>query len=111
MDRVKKTLDWSKGTYPQAPEPTPTDCRDLLDLMDEAATYAGSAEGATAPAFDHGMRVFNQLHAHYQVSIAKELAEAHQGLKEATVGLRVATWWLAAVTVALGAVEILKLAR
>jgi hypothetical protein len=89
--REKKKLDWSRHT-PKVPEPIPADAQDLRDLMDDASAYAGSAQGATAPAFDHGMRVFNQLYAHYQVIVAKDLAAAHHDLKSATNALRVATW-------------------
>jgi hypothetical protein len=77
--------------------------------MDDASRYAAPAEGATAPQFDHGMRVFNQLYAHYQIHVAKEIGEAHHALKSATNALKVATWWLAAVTIVLGVVEITKL--
>lgn len=79
--------------------------------MDDASLYAGTAQGATAPAFDHGVRLFNQLYAHYQIRVAKQLGAAHQGLERATHALKVATWWLAAVTVALGIVELAKLFR
>jgi hypothetical protein len=108
MERSKKKLDWSHS-MPRVPEPIPTDTRDLLDLMDEAANYAGSAQGVTAPAFDHGMRIFNQLNAHYLIHVAKETAEAHAGLTRATQALKFATWWLAVVTVTLGRVELFKL--
>lgn len=77
MERKKKTLERIYGWLPRAPESIPTDPQDLLDLMDDAATIAGTAQGATAPAFDHGMRVFNQLHAHYQMRMAIQLGEAH----------------------------------
>jgi hypothetical protein len=77
--------------------------------MDDASAIAGSAEGATAPAFDHGTRVFNQLYTHYQFRIAIQLGEAHRGLERATRGLRRATWWLGLVTVGIGAVELWKM--
>lgn len=96
---------------PYVPDPAPTDPAELLEMMNDASTYAAAAEGATAPQFDHGMRVFNQLHAHHQLHIAKELGEAHHALKEATNALKIATWWLAGVTIALGLVELFKLAR
>lgn len=107
-NREKKKLDWSRDR-PQVPSPMPTDPADLLDLMDDAAEYAASAEGVTAPAFDHGMRLFNELNAHYQIHVAKETAKAHHELTRATSALKVATWWLAIVTIALGGVEIFKL--
>jgi hypothetical protein len=108
MDRVKKALERRHG-LPYVPDVIPTDPQELLDLMDDASMVAATAQGSTAPAFDHGMRVFNQLNAHYQIYIARELAAAHQGMKDATNALKVATWWLAAITIALGAVELLKL--
>lgn len=92
------------------PDPVPTDIQALLELMDHAADEAGRGEGAGAPYFDHGTRLFNQLHAHFQIRSSRELAQAHDHLKLATRALSVATWWLAAVTVALGALEALKLA-
>ena len=109
VDRKKKTLETGYGGLPRAPVMIPADPQDLLDLMDHAATIAGTAEGATAPAFDHGMRVFNQLHAHFQMRIAIQLAETHQGLERATRALKVATWWLGAVTVGLGLLELWKM--
>lgn len=76
--------------------------------MDEASKYAQDGQGVTSPTFDHAMRIFNQLNAHYQLSVSKELAEAHKGLRDATTGLKVATWWLAAITILLGMIEALK---
>jgi len=93
---------------PIFPQPVPDDPQHLLELMDDALNHAGTAQGAGAPAFDHGMRVFAQLKAHYDMRISKELAKAHGGLTSATRALKVATWWLAAVTVALGVVEAIK---
>lgn len=109
--RVKKTLPRdSTGMFPVLPDPVPNDPTELLDLMDDAASFAARGQGAGAPAFDHGVRVFNQLNAHYQARIARELGEAHHGLTSATNALKAATWWLAGVTVLLGVVEIGKLA-
>lgn len=108
MQRTKKTLDHTHRP-PRIPEPIPTDPEELLDLMDDAANYAAAAQGATAPAFDHGMRIFNQLNARFQIQAAREMADAHRGLIRATNGLNGATWWLAGVTIALGAVEVFGL--
>lgn len=90
------------GLYPVPPDPVPTNPDDLLGLMDEASSFAGRGQGVGAPAYDHGVRVFSQLNAHYQARIARDLGKAHKALK-------IATWWLAAVTVALGVVEAWKL--
>jgi hypothetical protein len=91
------------------PDPVPTNSEELLKLMDEASDHAGTAEGAGAGALDHGIRVFNQLKAHYDLHMARELAVAHLGLKDATENPKVATnalkgatWWLAAITSLLG---------
>jgi hypothetical protein len=59
------------------PNPVPADPEELLVLMDDAANHAGIAQGTGAPTFDHGMRIFNQLKAHYDLRIAYELAAAH----------------------------------
>lgn len=106
---MKKTLPRDRHDKPTMPELVPSDPRELLDLMDDASTYASAAIGATAPQFDHGIRLFNQLNAHYQIHIAKELGEAHHALKNATNALKVATWWLAAITIMLGGVEVFKI--
>jgi hypothetical protein len=106
---VKETLPRDRHDKPYVPEQVPSDPQVLLDLMDDASKYAASGQGATAPQFDHGIRLFNQLHAHYQIYVAKELGQAHHALKGATNALRVATWWLAVITIALGAVEVFKL--
>ena len=103
MVRDKKTLERKDG-FPCVPDPMPTDQQELLDLMDDASSIAATAQGATAPSFDHGMRVFNQLNAHYQIHVVRKLAKAHHGLK-------VATWWLAGVTVVLCFVEFFKFFR
>jgi hypothetical protein len=58
--------------------------------------------------FDHSIRIFTQLNAHYQIKITRELQKAHNGLITATNALRVAIWWLAIVTVLLGSVEITR---
>jgi hypothetical protein len=100
---------------PLFPDPVPTNAEDLLGLMDEASEHAGTAQGAGAPAFDHGTRVFNQLKAHYDLHMARELAAAHLGLrkatdnlKTATRALKVATWVLAIITLVLGGIELWK---
>src|SRR5712692_2223080 len=87
------------------PEPIPADSGELLELLDDAATYAAAGQGQGAPRFDHGMRLFQQAHAHYQAVITEELSRAHHDLAAATKALKLATWWLAGVTVLLGAVE------
>ena len=110
MDRSKKRLELAYGGLPKLPDVIPTNTQDLLDLMDHAAEIAGSAQGATAPAFDHGMRVFNQLYAHYQLHVSMELGAAHRGLERATNALKVATWWLGGITFLLGGVELWKMA-
>lgn len=108
------TVDGSSAKLPrvrglvQMPERVPRDTDELLELMDDACAAAAEADGATAPAYDHGMRVFSQLNAHYQVHMARELNEAHVGLRRATDKLSVATWWLVAITVMLAAIEIVK---
>jgi|GEM_PF-4259129 len=101
---------------PIFPDPVPTKVEDLLELMDEASEHAGTAEGAGAPAFDHGTRVFNQLKAHYDLHMARKMAAAHLGLAEATHNLKtatralkVATWILAIITVLLGGIELWKM--
>jgi len=96
------------GGLVQMPERVPRSTEELLQLMDDACAAAAEADGATAPAYDHGMRVFAQLNAHYQVYMARELTDAHIGLKRATDRLSVATWWLVAITVTLAAIEIAK---
>jgi len=100
---------------PVFPDPVPTNVEELLKLMDEASQHAGTAQGAGAPAFDHGTRVFNQLKAHYDLHMAQEMAGAHLGLKQATENLKAATntlkratWWLAAITLLLGGIELWK---
>jgi hypothetical protein len=109
-DRVKKTLPRDAiGLFPVLPDTIPTDRKELLDLMDDAASLAAGGQAAGAPLFDHGIRIFNQLNAHYQAQIARDLGDAHHGLKNATTALKVATWWLAGVTVLLGFVEVCKL--
>ena len=97
------------------PDPVPTKVEELLDLMDEASEHAGTAGGAGAGSFDHGIRVFNQLKAHYDLYMAREMAVAHLGLKQATENLKaatntlkLATWWLAGVTLLLGVIELWK---
>jgi len=109
MDRARKSLERNRNGNPQFPDPVPTDPQDLLDLMDDASKYASAALSAGTVQFDHGMRLFNQLNAHYQIRIIEELSKAHLGLKTATEALKVATWWLAIITFSLGAVELLKL--
>jgi hypothetical protein len=101
---------------PLFPDPVPTNVEELLEMMDEASEHAGTAQGAGAPSFDHGTRVFKQLKAHYDLHMAREMAAAHQGLraatndlKSATNALKVATWILAAITVLLGGIELWKM--
>ena|SRR5882762_3195607 len=96
---------------PIAPNPIPDDSEELLALMGEALNHAGLAQGAGAGAFDHGMRLFNQFKAHFDLRMSKELALAHAGLTSATRALKVATWWLAGITIALGIVEGVKMWR
>lgn len=110
MQRVRRMQRNNVGN-PIAPKPIPDDAKQLLELMDEALEHAGTAQGAGAGAFDHGMRLFNQFKAHFDLRVSKELAAAHVGLTSATRALKVATWWLAAITVALGIVEGVKLWR
>ncbi len=108
---MTKTLPRDRHGKPYVPEPPPSDPGELLDFMDDASKYAAAAQGATAPQFDHGIRVFNQLYAHYQLHMARELGDAHHALKSATNALRLATWWLAGITIALGLVEVVKMLR
>jgi hypothetical protein len=96
---------------PIAPDPIPNEPEQLLALMDEALEHAAGAQGPGAPAFGHGMRLFNQFKAHFDLLISKELAAAHVGLTSATRALKIATWWLAAITIALGIVEGIKMWR
>lgn len=103
-------LDKDRLGIPTMPEIIPSDPKDLISLMDDAAECARHGQGETAPKFDHSMRVFKQLNAHFQIAIEQRLSKAHQDLSSATKGLKVATWWLAAITVLLGAVELLNLA-
>lgn len=109
MERKKKMLEIGHGGLPRMPKDIPNDAQDLLDLMEHAVAIAGSAQGATAPAFDHGMRVFSLLHAHQQLRIAILLGKAHRELECATKGLRVATWGLAFATVFIAVLELWKL--
>lgn len=102
-------LERDNSGMPIFPKKAPSDAKELLCLMDEAAAFAQRGQGATAPFYDHGIRVFNQLQAHYQIAVARELAKAHEGLRSATLALKAATWLLAGITVLLGAVEIWKL--
>jgi hypothetical protein len=90
------------------PEEVPSDANELLMLMDDAAAYAQKGQGVSSSMFDHGMRIFNQLNAHYQITVARELAKAHEGLRTATLGLKVATWCLASITILLAAIEVWK---
>ena len=108
--REKRKLERKAG-FPVLPNPMPTDCEVLLDLMDDASAFASSGDAATAPSFDHGMRLFNQIKAHYDLRVAQELVAAHHGLKGATSALRLATWLLAGVTILLFVMELWKLAR
>jgi hypothetical protein len=95
---------------PIAPDPIPDDSEQLLELMDEALVHAGHGV-AGSNAFEHGVRLFNQFKAHFDMVISRETAAAHAGLTSATRGLKIATWWLAAITVALGVVEGVKMLR
>ncbi|MBZ5558700.1 MAG: hypothetical protein LAO77_15620 [Acidobacteriia bacterium] len=106
---TKKMLARDNFGRPVFPTVVPTASQDLLDMMDDAGEYAGQGQGAGAPAFDNGTRLFSQLNAHFQVRMVSELAEAHVGLKTATNTLKIATWWLAGITVLLGGVEVFKL--
>ncbi len=101
-------LERDESGMPVFPSEVPSDANDLLMLMDDAAAYAQRGQGVTAPTFDHGMRIFNQLNAHYQIAVARELSKAHEGLRSATRALKVATWWLAGITVLLGVIEVWK---
>ena len=100
---------------PLFPDPVPTKVEELLELMDEASEHAGTAQGAGAPSFDHGTRIFNQLKAHFDLHMAREMAAAHLGLKQATENLKaatnnlkLATWGLAVITLLLGGIELWK---
>jgi hypothetical protein len=106
MQRRLMERDYVGG--PIAPNPIPNDPEQLLALMDEALQYAGTG-GAGSNAFEHGVRLFNQFRAHFEVVTARETAAAHAGLTSATRALKIATWWLAAITVLLGAVEGVKM--
>lgn len=103
---MKLEVDPNRGLL--LPDAIPASAEDLLDLMDQAATSARKGQGSGAPAFDHGMRVFEQLQAHYQLKNTRELGQAHQSLRKATDALRAATWLLALVTVLLAGVEVFK---
>ena len=105
----KITLPTNLRGLPITPDPIPTNPDDLLVLMDEAAKYAEGAQGSGAPLFDQAMRVFDQLNAHYQTHMARDLGSAHKGLITATNALKAATWWLAIITFILGAVELWKI--
>ena len=101
---------------PICPDPIPSDVEELLELMDDAAEHAGTAQGAGAPAFDHGMRIFTLLKGHYDLQIAREMSATHLGLKQATDylkkatnALKIATWLLAIITGALGIIEAWKM--
>ena len=94
---------------PICPRDLPDQPAALLDLMDDALNYAEKGTASGAPAFDHGRRIFDQLKAHYDLHVSRELASAHLGLTVATNRLKLATWWLAAITVLLGLVEGVKL--
>jgi hypothetical protein len=72
--REPKRLTREQG-YLVFPTVVPTDVQDLLDLMDHAAEEAGKGQGSGAPYFDHGMRLFNQLHAHFQIKSSHDLAQ------------------------------------
>lgn len=113
--RERKLRSDSQGNL-ILPDPVPTNPDVLLELMNEASDHAGTATATGAEDFDHGIRVFNQLKAHCDLHIAREIAAAHLGLKQetgkletATHALRVATWWLAGITVILGGIELWKM--
>lgn len=106
--RNKRKLERNAMGSLVLPDSIPSDAEELLELMDDAARHAHTAQGAGAPAFDHGMLIFNQLKAHYDLDVARELAAAHMGLKQATNALKVATWWLGIITLLLGVVELWK---
>ena len=108
---MQRRMQRDYGGNPIPPNPIPNDADHLLELMDEALQHAGNAQGAGAPAFDHGVRLFNQFKSHYDLIIARETEKAHQGLTSATRGLKVATWWLAGITILLGVIEIAKVVR
>jgi hypothetical protein len=93
------------------PESIPADPEEVLDLMDDAARHASTAQGTGAPAFDQGMLIFNQLKAHCDLHVSRELGAAHVGLKRATIALKIATWWLAIITFLLGGIELWKFFR
>ena len=101
---------------PIFPDPVPKNPEELLELMDEASDCARTADGVSAPAFDHSIRVFNQLKAHHDLHMSRETAAAHRGLtqatenlKTATNALKLATLWLAAITALLGGIELWKM--
>ena len=73
MQRVRRMQRDYVGN-PIAPNPIPDDGEQLLELMDEALEHAVTAQGTGAGAFDHGMRLFNQFKAHFDLRVSKELA-------------------------------------
>ena len=107
--REKLTLPRDNLGRPMCPSDLPEEPIHLLDLMDDALDYANKGTASGAPAFDHGRRIFDQLKAHYELYVSRDLASAHLGLTVATNRLKIATWWLAAITILLGVVEGIKL--
>jgi hypothetical protein len=95
---------------PIVPNPMPNDSEELLVLMDEALEHAGRGVPGSF-AWEHGVRLFNQFKARFDLLISKETAAAHAGLTSATQALKIATWFLAAITVLLGLVEGFKMWR
>jgi hypothetical protein len=89
------------------PEPIPDDAQGLLELIDDAATWAAGAQPGSYR-FEHGMRLFKAASAHYDLVVSRELAQAHHDLKSATTALNVSTVALAVVTVILVGVEVWK---
>ncbi len=95
------------------PDPVPGNPEELLEMMNEASEHAGTAIGSGSVSFDHGTRIFNQLKAHYDLLMAREMGAAHLALSKATNdlvtatnALKRATWLLAAVTALLVVSEV-----
>jgi hypothetical protein len=109
MQRGRMARDYVGN--PIAPNPIPNNPEELLELMDEALEHAGNAQGAGAGAFDHGVRLFNQFKAHFDLLSSRDMARAHASLTSATRALKIATWWLAGVTILLGVIEVVKIFR
>jgi hypothetical protein len=95
------------GLMKKLPEPVPHDSEELLELIDQSLAWAATGQVGSEK-FEHGMRLYEQAYAHYELVMAREMARAHHDLKNATKALNVSTVMLALVTLGLAVVAVWK---